>query len=143
MKGNAGSVLLLALGGCATTGATTDRDPFGPDFVFVHKTTPQASISGELGSETNPVRVLMPAGEQAYLHRLRCENGAPPKFNRKGSGGIGPYGKIIDYFDVECDATGKRAIVVMDMYHCIEEERAVPGFDIVPEIEPRSKDECN
>ena len=105
-----------------------------------HKATPQVQVSGELGSATNPVRVLMPEGEREYLHRLRCPNGSPPEFERNGSGDIGPYGRILDFYSVKCGTV--TTTVMMDMYHCIEEQRPLPGFDIVPEIRARDRSEC-
>src|SRR5690606_18827437 len=84
-----------------------------------------------LGSMENPVRVAMPQGERAYLARLRCPDGAAPRFERQGSGGDSPYGNIVDYYAVEC-AGAEPVTVIMDMYHRGHvETRAVPGFTIV------------
>ena len=85
-----------------------------------------------LGSAKNPVRVGGPAGERAYLARLRCEDGRYPEFEREGSTGLGPYGYIMDIYSVNC-ASGQKASVFMDMYHStIQEDRPVPGFTIEP-----------
>jgi hypothetical protein len=82
-----------------------------------------------LGSDKNPVRVNMPVGEQAYLRRLRCEDGNAPGFDRGGSVGRGPFGFIVDVYNVTCP--GKAAVeVYMDMYHERRENRPVPGFTI-------------
>lgn len=85
-----------------------------------------------LGSARNPVRVGGPAGERAYLARLRCEDGRYPEFERGGSTGVGPYGYILDVYSVNCPS-GQKASVFMDMYHStIKEDRPVPGFTIEP-----------
>jgi hypothetical protein len=83
-----------------------------------------------LGSEKNPVRVNMPAGERYYLGRLRCPDGATPTFNRSGSTGVGPFGYILDLYAVKCP--GKAPVqVYMDMYHDQPEARPVPGFGVI------------
>lgn len=48
----------------------------GPDLVR----RIEAARSSALWSRENPVRVHMPAGQQAYLSRLRCGTGAPAEF---------------------------------------------------------------
>ena len=74
----------------------------------------------------------MPPGQRAYLARLRCSDGTAPAFQRRGSMGIGPYGAIVDLYDLKCAAgTPATAAVYMDMYHDHVEDRAVPGFSIV------------
>jgi len=88
-----------------------------------------------LGSAGNPVRADMPPGQRAYLSRLRCSNGRAPSFNRIGSMGAGPYGSIIDAYQVDCaaGATPASSVVHLDMYHPgYSEAAAVPGFTIVP-----------
>ena len=85
-----------------------------------------------LGSQANPVRVAMPAGERGYLARLRCSDGQAPSFSRDGSFGHGPYGNILDRYAVLC-AGGAPAssAVFMDMYHAgFAEPRPVPGFTV-------------
>jgi hypothetical protein len=78
------------------------------------------------------VRVGGPAGERAYLARLRCEDGRYPEFEREGSAGIGPWGYILDVYSVNC-ASGQKASVFMDMYHSRHQEnRSVAGFTIEP-----------
>lgn len=93
----------------------------------------QAIASAEthpLGSRENPVRVEGPAGQRSYLSQLRCADGAPPKFQRSGNVGSGPYGSIVDLYAVDCGASAPGQVqVFMDMYfrgHV--EARAVPGF---------------
>lgn len=86
-----------------------------------------------LGSKDNPVRVEQPAGERAYLARLRCADDTPPGYRRLGSIGGGPYGTILDLYEVNCDSSAPAtAEVIMDMYHKGHiERRPVPGFTIV------------
>ncbi|MBX3500264.1 MAG: hypothetical protein KF889_12525 [Alphaproteobacteria bacterium] len=82
-----------------------------------------------LGDKGNPVRVHRPAGQRAYLARLLCTGGGTPTFSRIGSFGVGPYGTIVDAYNVACGANAAR--VFMDMYHPGHVEgRAVPGFTI-------------
>ena len=92
----------------------------------------QKAENHPLGSDKNPVRVDMPMGQKAYLSRLRCEDGKAPKFSRGGSTGAGPFGSIVDVYDVDCGGAGPGKVsVYMDMYHPIHKEsRAVPGFTI-------------
>ena len=133
--------ICLAVSGCASTMSSQQQDSLDlAAATNVFKTSPAVAISGELGSESNPVRVLMPEGEREYLHRLRCDNGAPPAFERRGSAGFGPYGKILDIYTVECP--NKSSTIYMDMYHCSEEREPIAGFQIVPEIGTRAKPEC-
>ena len=85
------------------------------------------------GSKENPVRAQGPAGQRAYLARLRCENLKRPEFYRAGSAGVSPYGNIVDVYVVTCEgsAPAKRDIYI-DMYHRGHiEDAAVPGFGIV------------
>jgi hypothetical protein len=92
-----------------------------------------------LGSPGNPVRCDMPEGEQMYLARLRCPGGKGPRFSRDGSAGASPYGAIMDIYTVTCPDADKMEPqkVYMDMYHPdYQEKRAVPGFTIVPPVEP-------
>lgn len=93
----------------------------------------EPKISGALGAETNPVRCEMPPGERAYLNRLRCADGKPPTYRRTGSFGLGPYGNIIDGYQVRCEDK-EPVMIFMDMYHeDYIERRAVPGFTIINE----------
>lgn len=108
----------------------------------LHKDPPASTLEGDLGTKGNPVRVLLPEGEQEYLARLRCENGSQPRFERSGSTGIGPYGTMLDAYSVRCPG-GASTVVYMDMYHCDEEDEAIPGFTIVPEIGHRDRTVCD
>ena len=91
----------------------------------------EAAKAHPLGSKLNPVRVHMPQGQQAYLRRLNCDNGATPEFNRAGSFGAGPYDTIIDGYELTCSGASIEGLVFMDMYHPGHvEEAAIPGFTI-------------
>ena len=135
------AALALALGGSATAfaldtdvSASLDRMLAGQSEVQGAELDAALAKAARhpLGSEDNPVRSAMPAGERAYLARLRCADGTAPAYERQGSGGAGPYGNIIDFYQVTC-AGAAPVQVVMDMYHAgYAEDRAVPGFTIVP-----------
>lgn len=85
-----------------------------------------------LGSSRNPVRADSPIGQRAYLARLRCSDGKPPRFERRGNVGPGVFGNIIDDYQVDCGAAAPGQVSVrMDLYHPgYVETRAVPGFTI-------------
>lgn len=129
---------VLLLGACATSSAEPDleRALAGESQVRggALARRVEAAARHPLGSQENPVRAEMPPGQQAYLRRLRCSNGRAPQFMRIGNYGIGVYGNIIDGYRVSCgDAAPGTVVVYMDMYHRgFVEERAVPGFTIVP-----------
>lgn len=88
-----------------------------------------------LGSAKNPVRAAGPAGQRQYLSRLICEDGEPMSvFSRVGSSGIGPYGSIMDIYNVICDTENGvvEHRVYMDMYHSdYVETRPAAGFRAV------------
>lgn len=108
----------------------TGQEPAGQEKK--EKPEQEPKISGELGSKDNPVRCSGPPGERAYLNRLRCADGKAPKYFREGSFGKGPYGHILDGYNVKCE--DKDAVTVfMDMYHKHIEKEPVPGFTIVDE----------
>jgi hypothetical protein len=87
-----------------------------------------------LGSERNPVRVDMPAGERAYLSRLRCSDNRAPRFDRDGDIGPGVFGSFVDRYTVRCPhAEPRDTKIYMDMYHPQHDETAAPpGFALVP-----------
>ncbi|RZJ41579.1 MAG: hypothetical protein EON86_09900 [Brevundimonas sp.] len=94
-----------------------------------------AGLTGHpLGSQQNPIRVHFPAGERAYLARLRCADQRAPQVERIGSFGMGPYGMIIDGYDVRCPgSTPATSTLYLDMYHPDHVETAAPpGFKIIP-----------
>lgn len=86
-----------------------------------------------LGARENPVRAQGPAGQRAYLSRLRCSDLSRPAFFRRGSAGMSPYGNIVDLYSVSCDnAEPSENDIYIDMYHAGHVEReAVPGYGIV------------
>ena len=92
-----------------------------------------AAAAHPLGSQQNPVRAAMPAGQRAYLQRLRCGDGQAPKFSRRGNAGVGVYGNFVDAFEVSCGGAAPReAVIFMDMYHRGHVEARPPsGFTIV------------
>lgn len=93
-----------------------------------------AAERSPLGSADNPVRVTMPEGERAYLKSLRCSDGAAPAFQRQGSAGSGPFGNIMDIYQLTCaGGAPTTAEVFMDMYHGgFAEPRPVAGFTVAP-----------
>jgi hypothetical protein len=77
------------------------------------------------------VRVGGPAGERAYLARLRCSDGTAPRLGGRSDRGVGAFGSIVAAYRLNCAAAS--ADLVMDMYHDEHvEDRAPPGFTIVP-----------
>jgi hypothetical protein len=130
-------IIALSLVAASSSAFAADdlSDIFGGG-VFKGKKLEKAIAKADqhpLGSADNPVRVNMPRGQRSYLSRLRCEDGNMPQFQRGGSTGEGPFGAIVDVYDVDCGgaAPGKVA-VYLDMYHPDHvEQRTVPGFTIV------------
>lgn len=124
----AAALLLTAAAQLAEDRIVNDLFDTAPKGAALQAAIAQAAGS-PLGSQANPVRVTMPAGERAYLSHLRCSDGKAPEFGRVGSTGIGPYGMILDLFELRC-AYGQPASakVYMDMYHSYNETAAVPGF---------------
>lgn len=92
-----------------------------------------------LGSKENPVRAQGPAGQRAYLSRLRCADLKRPRYYRIGSAGMSPFGNIVDIYSVTCvDSEPAESEIWMDMYHRGHiEDAAVPGFGIVGGREAR------
>ncbi|RYD65983.1 MAG: hypothetical protein EOP58_06405 [Sphingomonadales bacterium] len=90
----------------------------------------EAAQAHLFGSDQNPVRAQGPAGERAYLRRLRCADGKAPAFERQGSVGIGPYGNILDIYAVQCADAAAQSVYI-DMYHGHVEQAPVPGFTVV------------
>ncbi|MCF8506457.1 MAG: hypothetical protein K9G59_16220 [Caulobacter sp.] len=133
-------LLTLGLGACATT----TPSPLSGDSDFSILTGGRVSgpelaarirkaSTFPLGSRDNPVRVNMPAGQRAYLDRLRCSNGERPTYGRVGNFGAGVFGSIIDGYRVVCPNGGLPAesLIYMDMYHADHYETAAPaGFTI-------------
>jgi hypothetical protein len=128
---------LLAVAGCASAPESELSD-----FARFMGVVPAAEsdrvaarlAAHPLGSARNPVRADMPEGQRAYLSRLRCANNRAPTFERMGNYGPGPYGSIIDGYEVMCPGSSPaRAEVFIDMYHASHVETAAPpGFTIAP-----------
>ena len=131
--------LLIALGlsvaACAG-GTSSGDDPFAEMFSGVPAGRSDAIAARiahhPFGSAENPIRVNMPPGERDYLSRLRCADGRTPTFQRVGSMGIGPYGQVIDGYQVDCPGSAPASSLLhMDMYHPTHVETEAPqGFTI-------------
>jgi outer membrane murein-binding lipoprotein Lpp len=141
------AVCVVLAAGCSSTqpkepladsNQSEDRDLAAlVDLIAPDRERPEVDLakieSHPLGTKENPVRVSGPAGEHAYLGRLRCKDGAAPAFKRLGSSDVGPFGYIMDIYDVSCPAASSTN-VFMDMYHSKHrEDRAIPGFEIEPD----------
>jgi hypothetical protein len=92
--------------------------------------TLKAAGTHPLGSQGHPVRVFNPAGQRVYLASLRCTDGRSPTYCRKGNVGKGPFGTIVDLYDVRCPGSmPAQSDIYLDMYHADHlEETAPPGF---------------
>ena len=90
-----------------------------------------AAEAHPLGTPDNPVRVGGPAGERAYLARLRCEGDAAPRIGARREAGIGAFGSVVAAYDLICGNAAGR--LVFDMYHEEHvETRAPAGFTLAP-----------
>ena len=90
-----------------------------------------AADAHPIGTAENPVRVGGPAGERAYLARLRCEGGAAPRIGARREAGIGAFGSVVAAYDLICGNAAGR--LVFDMYHEEHvETRAPAGFTLLP-----------
>lgn len=90
-----------------------------------------AADAHPLGTRENPVRVGGPAGERAYLSRLRCAGGAAPQAGPRGDSGVGAFGSVVGAYALDCGGTRTR--ILFDIYHEEHDEnRAPPGFTILP-----------
>jgi hypothetical protein len=93
---------------------------------------PALDLAAPLGAQGNPLRADGPPGEHAYLALLRCPDGEAPSYERLGSVGEGPYGGILDLYELYC-GPGEPVRIYMDMYHPEHyETRPVPGFTLAP-----------
>jgi hypothetical protein len=127
MRTSTATVMGLVVLGAACRHASMDG--FTPKVLGSKE---QARVeSAPLGSAQNPVRCEQPKGERAYLQRLRCPSGTAPTFARSGSTGAGPYGTILDEYEVRCPDRTQASTAFMDMYHTgFIERRPVSGFSI-------------
>lgn len=138
------TTLLLSLTACANNPskpeqASADIEPTGAELAQVmmllgqpQKVDVSKTDKFPLGSKENPVRVGGPEGQRNYLSRLICDNNEQVSaYGRVGSSDIGPYGGIMDIYEVICD-TDKGAIkheIFLDMYHDNHiETRPAAGF---------------
>lgn len=150
-SGRVTAILLIAglsLSGCATNeaepAASTSLDD--TDAVLARMLSGQSMVEGDaldaklaetaaypLGSKENPVRAQGPAGQRAYLARLRCADTSRPDFYRGGSAGVSPYGNIVDVYIVTCKGgEPAESSIFIDMYHRGHvETEAVPGYGIM------------
>lgn len=87
-----------------------------------------------LGTERNPVRVSGVEGEHAYMGRLRCADGNPPRIGERANIGVGVFGSIVDVWQLDCgDAAPGRFSLALDMYHDNHDETQAPaGFTLEP-----------
>ncbi len=132
----------LILSSCASNKNPTESNPeFSPRQLMIELTggeptqpDPKELEKYPLGSANNPIRTDGVAGERNYLISLSCDDNSTPIFKRRGSVGIGPYGFILDLYDVECsvDSKPKNYSIYMDLYHPgFIEHRPVAGFGII------------
>src|SRR5687767_3969017 len=77
-------------------------DPKGtsedPDYGYSQKKPIKVGSKDEFGG---------PAAERAYLSTLRDEAGKPVTFERLGSYGVGPYGNVLDGYEIQT-STGRK-----------------------------------
>lgn len=135
LSGIAAAVVLM--GGAALPAAAQDvTDIFGNKLIGGEELAKliEAAQAHPLGAKENPVRADRPAGQRAYLNRLRCADGKRPIARRVGNFGFGVYQRIIDGYEVLCEgSTPDKSMIYMDMYHPGHKEpAAVPGFTIEP-----------
>lgn len=137
--------LLLGTAAIAAPAMASAQDAVDPD-VIAKMLAGESQTEGDelaaliaeaeaypLGSAENPVRAHMPPGQRNYLSRLRCADLKAPKFQRRGSAGLSPYGNIVDVYEVSCEGgTPAPGLIYIDMYHAGHvETRAVEGYGIV------------
>ena len=140
LAATAAILLTLGLGACATAASPPSSGASDLSFLTGGRVSGselaariRKASAYPLGSRDNPVRVNMPAGQRAYLDRLRCSNGERPTYGRVGNFGAGVFGSIIDGYRVVCANGGLPAesLIYMDMYHADHYETAAPaGFTI-------------
>lgn len=84
---------------------------FKPDLKEIAKHT--------LGTAGHPVRVAGMSGVNAYAALLACPNGGQAFAQRDQSTGMGPFGFMVDRYDIGCLAQGITEFyaVHMDIYH--------------------------
>ncbi|MEM6750412.1 MAG: hypothetical protein AAF612_08075 [Planctomycetota bacterium] len=116
----------------ATDDGTAQSPAEQPVWVIAPR-DPEETERYALGSPDNPIRTHEPAGQQAYLARLRNLQGNPPAYRRIGPYGVGPYGYILDAYELTNPDTGETATLYLDMYHPgYREDRPIPGYQLLP-----------
>lgn len=125
---------ILALALLATAAPAAGQLGFGPPPEEVARLV-EAARDRPLGTARNPVRVNMPAGEHAYIARLRCSDGSRPRVGQRSNIGVGAFGTIVDRWPLDCgSAAPGRFNLHLDMYHPAHvETRAPEGFTLVPD----------
>lgn len=138
------TALLFSLTACAnkptkTEKVSADSEPTDAELAQVlmllgqpQKVDASKADKFPLGSKENPVRVGGPEGQRNYLSRLVCDNNEQVSaYDRLGSSDIGPFGGVMDIYEVICD-TDKGVVkheVFLDMYHHdYVETRPAAGF---------------
>lgn len=101
-----------------------DKAPAGVDPKLT-SSDPEYGYSREKPIKVGP-RSLGSAAQSAYLRTLRDEAGEPVKFKRAGSFGTGPYGNVLDGFEVKT-STGRTFLLYIDMYHDDSDPRQQPA----------------
>ncbi len=126
-------LISLSIAGCQTTqelkGDAGDLANYLRDHTAIKSA--EEIAKHKLGSQGNPVRADMPKGEHEYLSSLACSDGSQISYRRLGSAGTGPYGTILDIYNVSCfvNSTLEEYTVYMDMYHPnYKETQAIEGF---------------
>lgn len=93
-----------------------------------------AAANFPVGTLRNPVRVVGPEGERAYLARLRCADGSVPRIGAQRPGGTDVFGNVADVAPVDCGAAAPaHADIAIDIYqeeHVLE--AAPAGFQLAP-----------
>jgi hypothetical protein len=93
-----------------------------------------AAANYPLGSLQNPIRVVGPEGERAYLARLRCGDGSLPRIGAQRPGGTDAFGNVADLAPADCGgAAPAHADLHIDIYqeeHVLE--AAPAGFQLAP-----------
>lgn len=103
---------------------TEEKAPAGVD-PKLSSDDPEYGYSREKPIKVGP-RSLGSAAQGTYLRTLRDEAGEPVKFKRVGSFGTGPYGNVLDGFEVTT-STGRKVLLYIDMYHEDSDPRKQPA----------------
>jgi len=103
-------------------------------FVLLKQITGRSFTVGPVGCRSNPIRCHGPAGERAYLDRLRSHDGRKVLYERHGSLGIpSPFGNIVDSYLIGFEDVGAVKRIYLDMYfEGYMDDRPVSGFRLVP-----------